>query len=61
MTRKKIMIEGAMELETELLTASLEQPRESVFGGWRFIEGIYKDIPLIVGWMLCSTLADNQK
>ena len=48
MTKKKIMIEGAMELETELLTASLEQPREAVFGSWRFIEGIYKDIPLVV-------------
>ena len=48
MNKKKVMIEGAMDLETELLIASLEQPRESMFGSWRFVEGMYKDIPLVV-------------
>ena len=48
MDKKIIMLEGAMDLETELLFASLEQPKEHLLGQWRFVEGIYKDTPLVV-------------
>jgi adenosylhomocysteine nucleosidase len=40
MKKTKVMIEGAMDMETELLIASLEQPREYLFGTWRFGEGM---------------------
>ena len=48
MNNKIIMLQGAMDLETELLIASLEQPQEYLLGKWRFMEGIYKDKPLVV-------------
>ena len=48
MKKTKVMIEGAMDMETELLIASLEQPREYLFGTWRFVEGMYKNVPLVV-------------
>ena len=49
MTMKKIMLEGAMNMETELLIAALDQPREHMLGKWRFVEGTYKGISLVVG------------
>lgn len=45
---KKILVEGAMDLETEQLIAALEQPQEYMLGKWRFIEGTYKDASLVV-------------
>ena len=48
MNTKIIMLQGAMDLETELLIASLEQPQEYLLGQWRFVEGIYKDKPLVI-------------
>jgi adenosylhomocysteine nucleosidase len=48
MNTKIIMLQGAMDLETELLIASLEQPQEYLLGKWRFVEGIYKDKPLVI-------------
>lgn len=44
----KVMIEGAMNLETEFLIASLKHPREHMLGSWRFVEGHYHDIPLVI-------------
>lgn len=44
----KLMIEGAMNLETEYLIASLESPQEYLMGSWRFIEGHYRNLPLVI-------------
>ena len=44
----KIMIEGAMHMETELLLAALAEPQEHLVGQWRFVEGKYHDVPIVV-------------
>jgi adenosylhomocysteine nucleosidase len=43
-----ILVEGAMECETDLLIRSLENPQEQRIGGWRFISGEYQGIPVVV-------------
>lgn len=44
----KIMIEGAMTMETEHLISSLDSTREHMLGQWRFVEGHYRGISLVV-------------
>ena len=48
MTMNKIMVEGAMDMETKLLLASLQQPQTHMLGKWKFVEGKYADIALVV-------------
>ncbi len=48
MILNKIMVEGAMNMETELLIEALRDPKEYMLGKWRFVEGWYKDVPLVV-------------
>lgn len=48
MDTQKIMIEGAMHMETELLLEVLADPQEKVVGQWRFVEGKYHDVNLVV-------------
>ena len=43
-----ILVEGAMECETDLLIKSLENPKEQRIGGWRFVSGEYQGIPVVV-------------
>ena len=43
-----IMVEGAMECETDLLIKSLENPKEQRIGGWHFVSGEYQGIPVVV-------------
>jgi adenosylhomocysteine nucleosidase len=45
---KKIMIEGAMDMETKVLLEVLEQPQEYLLGTWKFVEGRYRERPLVV-------------
>ncbi|MDD6135154.1 MAG: 5'-methylthioadenosine/S-adenosylhomocysteine nucleosidase [Selenomonadaceae bacterium] len=48
MDTRKIMIEGAMNVETELLIEALADPQEQVVGQWRFVEGKYRNVNLVV-------------
>lgn len=43
-----IMISGAMDVETELMIAALDNRREHKIGAWRFVSGEYKNCPLII-------------
>lgn len=43
-----IMLEGAMSLETRHLIGSLEKPREHLLGRWRFVEGRYGEVSLVI-------------
>ena len=45
---RPILIEGAMECETDVLIEKLQNPQEQRIGGWRFISGDYEGIPLVV-------------
>ena len=45
---RPILIEGAMECETDVLIEKLQNPQEQRIGGWRFISGNYDGIPLVV-------------
>ena len=42
------MIEGAMNMETEHLIASLEHSQEYMLGNWRFVSGQYQGTSLVV-------------
>lgn len=42
------MVEGAMNMETELLLASLRDPKEYMYGKWRFVEGKYNNMTLVI-------------
>ena len=42
------MIEGAMNMETEHLIASLENSQEHMLGNWRFVSGQYQGTSLVV-------------
>ena len=46
--KTRVMVEGAMTMETEHLIASLGDPREHLLGQWRFVEGQYRGVPLVV-------------
>ncbi|MCR5439015.1 MAG: 5'-methylthioadenosine/S-adenosylhomocysteine nucleosidase [Selenomonas sp.] len=48
MDTRKIMIEGAMNMETELLLEALTDPQEQFVGQWRFVEGKYQEVNLVV-------------
>lgn len=43
-----IMIEGAMTMETQHLIASLEDPQEHLLGQWRFVEGRYRNVDMVI-------------
>ena len=43
-----ILVEGAMECETDLLIGELENPMEERIGGWRFVSGQFQGIPVVV-------------
>lgn len=43
-----IMISGAMDVETELMIAALDNRIEHKIGAWRFVSGEYKGCPLII-------------
>ena len=43
-----IMISGAMDVETEIMIAALDNRREHKIGVWRFVSGEYKGCPLII-------------
>ena len=43
-----ILIEGAMKSETDLLIEKLDNPKEQRIGGWRFVSGEIKGIPVVV-------------
>jgi adenosylhomocysteine nucleosidase len=45
---RPILIEGAMECETNFLIEKLQNPQEQRIGGWRFISGDYEGIPVVV-------------
>lgn len=46
--KRIIMIEGAMNMETEHLIASLEHSQEYMLGNWRFVSGQYQGTSLVV-------------
>ena len=43
-----ILVEGAMECETDLLIKELDHPVEERIGGWRYVSGKYQSIPVVV-------------
>ena len=43
-----ILVEGAMECETDLLIKELENPVEERIGGWRYVSGEIQGIPVVV-------------
>ena len=43
-----IMISGAMDVETELMIAALDNRQEYKIGAWRYVSGEYKNCPLII-------------
>lgn len=43
-----ILVEGAMECETDLLIKELDNPVEERIGGWRYVSGEYQSIPVVV-------------
>ena len=43
-----ILVEGAMDCETDLLIKELESPVEERIGGWRYVSGEYQGIPVVV-------------
>ena len=43
-----ILVEGAMECETDLLIKELDNPVEERIGGWRYVSGKYQSIPVVV-------------
>lgn len=43
-----ILIEGAMECETDLLIKKIDDPKEQRIGGWRFISGDLNGIPVVL-------------
>ena len=43
-----ILVEGAMECETDLLIKELDHPVEERIGGWRYVIGEYQSIPVVV-------------
>lgn len=48
MDTQRIMIEGAMNMETSLLLKALADPQEHIVGQWRFVEGCYHSVHLVV-------------
>ena len=46
--KTKIMIEGAMTMETEHPIASLDNSREHLLGQWRFMDGQYMRVSLAI-------------
>lgn len=48
MDTQKIMIEGAMNMETGLLLEALTETQEHIVGQWRFVEGSYHSVQLVV-------------
>ncbi len=45
---RPILVEGAMDCETDVLIAELENPSEKRIGGWRFVSGEYQGVPVVV-------------
>ena len=43
-----ILVEGAMDCETDWLIGELENPSEQRIGGWRFVGGEIQGIPVVV-------------
>ncbi len=43
-----ILVEGAMDCETDLLIDVLDNPEETRIGGWRFVRGDFQGIPVVV-------------
>ena len=43
-----ILVEGAMDCETEWLISELQNPEEQRIAGWRFVSGEYQGIPVVV-------------
>jgi len=43
-----ILVEGAMDCETDVFIASLENPSEKRIGGWKFVSGEFQGIPVVV-------------
>ena len=46
--RGPILLQGAMEVETDRLISLLDSPREDQAGPWRFVRGMLEGVPVVV-------------